>query len=210
MPISIQYFLFRAEKKILWTHYVVTYCTLYWVCVVVVLCSPFSLRYWHHLKVCVSFVCECQCVSILVSLCTSLAVGSAVWFLAGGSQLLAAQLKQWIPTRERESGRETDREGERKREKDRQRQTPQREETRVGRKIDSHRKRWRDKEMKNVYFLYTVLSVVVVSALYCICRWISDGQIHTLHPTPFLLMFHSQNVNLADWCWKSIWQHVSL
>lgn len=44
------------------------------------------------------------CVSILASLYAAPAVGSAVWFLAQGSQLLTAQLKRWMESKERERG----------------------------------------------------------------------------------------------------------
>lgn len=152
--------------------------------------QSFSLLHWHHLKVCESVlcVCECVCVSILVSLCASLAVGSTVWFLAGGSQLLAAQLKQWIPTREREREGEWRRDinKQRRSEKKRGRQTGRERDTPEGgnrsekknRQTQTEMKRQRERDWKCV-FAHGSISAVVFGFSFLLPLGISDLQIHT-------------------------------
>lgn len=144
--------------------------------------QSFSLWPWHHPEVCVwlSLVCECVYkhpgLFVRQSGCWQRCLILGRWITASCGPAEAVDADQRVRERQRDLNKQEEERGkERKTDSQREmeRETPQREETGVRRKIDRHRRSWRDKESEKCLGFSAHGSIsTVLSAVYSICTGI--------------------------------------
>lgn len=161
--------------------------------------------------------CVCVCISILVSLCASQGVGSAAWFLAGGSQLLAAQMKQWVLIRERKWQNDINKQRRGKTSKvggEERVTTPLSEEKKNEKENKTGERGDEEADISHILCrlraaLQVAAAVAVAAVFFDILLLFVQFSNRQIHTSLVLLVFHSQKVNLRVGSWKSIRQRVS-